>query len=87
MKMGSTRGVSACIIARTCRPTRAYVSMSGRSTTAPGQARSAWNIGRAACAPKVRAMPQAVDATPRRPPPTMSGRPRRAGPSRVPTAA
>ena len=44
---GSTMGVSASIICRTSRPTRAYFSMFGRTTRACGQSRSASNIGMA----------------------------------------
>ena len=44
---GSTSGVSASIIWRTSRPTRAYFSMFGRTTRACGQSRSASNIGMA----------------------------------------
>ena len=44
---GSTMGVSASIICRTSRPTRAYFSIFGRTTRACGQSRSASNIGMA----------------------------------------
>ena len=47
MDSGSTRGVRLDIIARTRRPTAAYLSMSGLTTTASGQARRASNIGMA----------------------------------------
>ena len=55
METGSTSGVSASIIARTSRPTRAYFSMSGRSTVASGQRWSASNIGMAERTPEIRA--------------------------------
>ncbi len=42
---GSTSGVSFDIRPRTSRPTRAYFSMSGRTTVACGQRRRASNIG------------------------------------------
>jgi hypothetical protein len=42
---GSTSGVSRSISARTARPTSRYLAMSGRITTASGQAASALNIG------------------------------------------
>ena len=41
--------------ARTSRPTRAYFSMSGRTTLACGQSRRASNIGIADRTPNVRA--------------------------------
>jgi len=52
---GSTSGVSSSIRARTSRPTRRYLSMSGRTTTASGQAFRALNIGIAERTPNVRA--------------------------------
>jgi hypothetical protein len=42
---GSTNGVSRRISARTSRPTALYFAMSGRMTTASGQAPKALNIG------------------------------------------
>ena len=42
---GSTSGVRRRISARTARPTSRYFAMSGRITTASGQAASALNIG------------------------------------------
>ena len=53
---GSTRGVSLNMRARTSRPTRAYFSMSGRTTVACGHSRRASNMGIADFTPKVRAM-------------------------------
>jgi len=55
-QQNSTSGVSACIMARTSRPTRTYFSMSGAITTASGQASSALNIGIAERTPLMRAM-------------------------------
>ncbi len=52
---GSTSGVSLNMSSRTCRPTRAYFSMSGRTTEACGQSRRASNMGIAERTPKVRA--------------------------------
>jgi len=45
IESGSTSGVSANISCRTSRPTREYLSMSGRTTRACGHNRSASNIG------------------------------------------
>ena len=42
---GSTNGVSRRISARTSRPTALYFAISGRMTTASGQAANALNIG------------------------------------------
>ena len=53
---GSTSGVSAIIRVRISRPTRAYLAMSGGSTTAFGQSARARDIGIAERTPKVRAM-------------------------------
>ncbi len=47
MDSGSTSGVRSRIIWRICRPTVAYFSMFGRSTTASGQACNALNMGMA----------------------------------------
>ena len=47
MESGSTRGVSACIIVRTSRPTAAYFFMSGLMTTASGHALRALVMGMA----------------------------------------
>ena len=52
---GSTSGVSFNIKARTSRPTRAYLSISGGTTVACGQSRRASNIGIADLTPNVRA--------------------------------
>ena len=53
---GSTSGVSASIVARTSRPTAAYLRMSGLTKTASEQALSAWNIGVTEWTPYLRAM-------------------------------
>jgi len=45
MDSGSTSGVSASMARRTSRPTLLYFAMSGLTTTACGQRRSASNIG------------------------------------------
>ena len=45
IESGSTSGVRRRISARTARPTSRYFAMSGRITTASGQAASALNIG------------------------------------------
>ena len=47
MDNGSTSGVRPSIMARTSRPTAAYLLMSGLTTTASGQAFRALNIGMA----------------------------------------
>ena len=52
---GSTSGVVSSISCFTWRLTAAYFCMSGRTTTAFGQAFSALNIGMADFTPKVRA--------------------------------
>ena len=45
IESGSTSGVSASMARRTSRPTLAYFSMFGLTTTACGQRRCASNIG------------------------------------------
>ena len=45
IESGSTSGVISPIRRRTSRPTAEYFSKFGRTTTASGQAFSAWNIG------------------------------------------
>jgi len=55
IETGSTNGVSLNMSARTSRPTRAYFSMSGRTTLACGHNRRASNIGIADLTPNVRA--------------------------------
>jgi hypothetical protein len=52
---GSTSGVSLNMSSRTWRPTRAYFSMSGRTTLACGHSRRASNMGIADRTPNVRA--------------------------------
>ena len=55
IETGSTAGVTSASSARTSRLTAPYFRMSGRTTAASGQARSAWNIGIAERTPKARA--------------------------------
>ena len=56
IESGCTSGVRRSINARMRRAAATYFAMSGRTTTASGQSRSALNIGMALRTPEVRAM-------------------------------